>query len=281
MDKYYIGILPELNFRFLVTNCSNTIQEIIDKQGLKYSSADVVAKTTLGAFFLAAMVKDDANVSIQLEGNGEVERVLAYSDKYGKLRAVAHKKEVVASMSDPTLGIGTGVIKVNRWRGSIHDRQSLTELVDDSFENNLLQYIYQSEQVPSYLHTYLGNQDSKALVGGFIFQALPEATVEEKKLMQEKIQVFFAGIDDFFRGDLQETFSKLPDLLATELQVLQEGTPEYNCVCDMEKIKRIVRSMGREEADSIIQDVGKVELTCEFCVKKFSLDAEEVHLLFI
>lgn len=281
MDKYFIGLLPDVHFRFLMADCSSVIAEIIEKQGLQFNSADLVAKTTMGAFFLAAMVKGDANVSLQLEGQGEIQRVLAYSDKYGKMRASALNKQVLSRKDDVTLGIGRGVFKVNRWRGSIHDRQSLTELAQESFEENLLQYIHNSEQVPSFLHINLGNHQKKPLVGGFIFQALPGANKEHIKQMQQMSKLIFEKMDSFLKEGYETSLAKLNQIIPTTIQVLHNGTPGYHCTCSMDKIKQVVKTMGKEEAQAIIRDVGKIELTCEFCVKKYCLDAEEVNLLFM
>jgi molecular chaperone Hsp33 len=39
--------------------------------------------------------------------------------------------------------------------------------------------------------------------------------------------------------------------------------------------------MGKEESFSILEEQGKIEITCEFCNEIYELDSEEVHLLFI
>ena len=40
-------------------------------------------------------------------------------------------------------------------------------------------------------------------------------------------------------------------------------------------------SIGQEEAYSIVEERGNIEMICEFCREKYVLDAEEVRLLFI
>ena len=49
----------------------------------------------------------------------------------------------------------------------------------------------------------------------------------------------------------------------------------------LEKIKSVIVSLGQEEAYSILEERGSIEMICEFCREKYTLDAEEVRLLFI
>ena len=80
-DSYLVGILPEYNFRFLLADCSNSVREVIQRHEMENSSATLVGKTMIAAFFLAGLVKEETMISIQLEGEGDVERVMAYSER--------------------------------------------------------------------------------------------------------------------------------------------------------------------------------------------------------
>ena len=51
-------------------------------------------------------------------------------------------------------------------------------------------------------------------------------------------------------------------------EVASEGTPSYG-PCDVAELRvrmmRALASMGKDEIQSIIEEQGKVEVTCEFC----------------
>ncbi|NBU99273.1 MAG: hypothetical protein EBS19_13860, partial [Spirochaetia bacterium] len=96
IDSYKIGLWEEYNFRFLLADCTVTFQEVVRRQKLKYSSATLVAKTMLGAFFLAGMVKEETIVGIQLEGDGPIERVMGYSDRIGRMRGLARYPDILS-----------------------------------------------------------------------------------------------------------------------------------------------------------------------------------------
>ena len=116
-DSYLVGILPEYNFRFLLADCSNSVREVIQRHEMENSSATLVGKTMIAAFFLAGLVKEETMISIQLEGEGDVERVMAYSDRMGRMRGMAKHNSIQADPSDTTLGIGKGIFRVTRWGG--------------------------------------------------------------------------------------------------------------------------------------------------------------------
>ncbi|MCB1160494.1 MAG: Hsp33 family molecular chaperone HslO [Leptospiraceae bacterium] len=281
-DRYSIGLIPDLSFRYLLTDCSFTITEILNLQKAENSSADLLAKAILGSFFISGLVKDETTVSIQLEGRGEIERVLAYSSRKGELRGLVKNPKVVGKIDDKTLGIGSGVFRISRWIGPKLIHQSLTEMGEESFEDNLHSYIYSSEQVSSYLSIYLNNKEKRPYACGIIFQALPEASTENKQALHNAIQILRESMDEvFLNKHLEESKKHIEEKLGFGLKELETGHPIRVCTCGIEKTRVVVKSLGKEEALSILQEQGKVELSCEFCFSKYSLDAEEVNLLFM
>ena len=275
MDIYYIGIWEEFNFRFLLVDCTQTVREVFRRHELKNHSADLVAKAMVGAFFLAGMVKEETTVGIQLEGEGPIERVMAYSDRYGKMRAMA-KHTQVYSPNDPTLGIGTGYFKVTRWGGIKKIHYSATKLFPVSFELNLLRHITDSDQLLSFLAIYTCDNTR-----GMFFQELPDTTYEMMKSLEKKISQIHQDNSTLFEGKLEDIIARLENLLNSKLTILEKGNPEFYCGCSLEKIKQVVIALGKEEALSILQERGQIQIICEFCKQEYNLDPEEVNLLFL
>src|SRR4029453_17874620 len=56
--------------------------------------------------------------------------------------------------------------------------------------------------------------------------------------------------------------------------------PRFACTCSRERIGRMLVSLGQEEVDSIIHDLGTVHVTCDFCSREYSFDAVDVAQLF-
>lgn len=57
--------------------------------------------------------------------------------------------------------------------------------------------------------------------------------------------------------------------------------PRFACTCSRERVRGMLRSLGREECDSLVAERGQVEVGCEFCGQPYRFDAVDVGELFI
>jgi molecular chaperone Hsp33 len=57
-------------------------------------------------------------------------------------------------------------------------------------------------------------------------------------------------------------------------------TPHFACTCSRERVANMIRSLGREEADSIISERGEIEVSCDFCGKQYRFDSVDSAQLF-
>ena len=80
-----------------------------------------------------------------------------------------------------------------------------------------------------------------------------------------------AGLDPL--GLLREVLGEF------ELEVLETAPIEYRCYCTRERVGRALISLGTDELDSLIQEQGGAELTCQFCDKIYRFDADELARL--
>ncbi|MBQ0930719.1 Hsp33 family molecular chaperone HslO [Ideonella alba] len=101
---------------------------------------------------------------------------------------------------------------------------------------------------------------------------------------------------------LSEAFNRIAHLSATltaeELLTLEADTilrrlfweetvrrfeplaPRFACSCSPERVRGMLSSLGREEADSIIAERGEIEVGCDFCGRHYRFDAVDVGELF-
>ena len=59
-----------------------------------------------------------------------------------------------------------------------------------------------------------------------------------------------------------------------------EHGPRFECRCSRERVGAMLRSLGRDEIDSIVAERGDVEIGCDFCGLKYRYDAVDVGELF-
>ena len=64
-----------------------------------------------------------------------------------------------------------------------------------------------------------------------------------------------------------------------EVEVLEKRPIEYRCYCDRERVTRALISMGRGEMESLIEEQGEAELTCQFCDAVYHYSKEELEAI--
>jgi molecular chaperone Hsp33 len=64
------------------------------------------------------------------------------------------------------------------------------------------------------------------------------------------------------------------------LRVFAPQQPRFACTCSRERVGSMLRSLGRDESDSLIEERGLVEVGCEFCGVQYRFDAVDVGELF-
>jgi len=55
----------------------------------------------------------------------------------------------------------------------------------------------------------------------------------------------------------------------------------FECTCSREKVGGMLKMLGREEVDSVIEERGHVEIHCEFCNQRYEFDPVDVAQLFV
>jgi len=64
------------------------------------------------------------------------------------------------------------------------------------------------------------------------------------------------------------------------LRVFEPQHPRFACTCSRERVQGMLRGLGREESDSLIEERGLVEVGCEFCGLQYRFDAIDVGEMF-
>jgi len=251
----------------------------------------LLGQMTAAAALLAANIKFNGALTLQIHGDGPVRLLVVECQPDFKLRATAKLLEGANIAADASL---TDLVNVGgRGRCAItldpRDRlpgqqpyQGVVPLEGDSIATALESYMRQSEQ----LDTRLWLAASGESAAGVLLQKLPReggtagtgGTVDDDAW--PRATTLAATLT---RGEL---LSVPADTLVhrlfwdEELQHAPAAMPQFSCSCSRERIGRMLRSMGRDEIDSILAERGAVEVTCDFCNARQVFDAVDVGQLF-
>jgi molecular chaperone Hsp33 len=64
------------------------------------------------------------------------------------------------------------------------------------------------------------------------------------------------------------------------MRVFRQHAVQYHCPYDEEKVKDMLRSLGRAEVESILAEQGEVVIRNEMCNHEYRFDAGAIERLF-
>ena len=68
-------------------------------------------------------------------------------------------------------------------------------------------------------------------------------------------------------------------LLRFEPQQGEQG-PRFACTCSRERVGRMLHSLGREEAESLLAEQGQIDVACEYCGQQYRFDPVDAAQIF-
>jgi len=248
---------------------------------------------------MQANIKFNGALILQIFGDGPVKLAVAEVQPELSFRTTA---KVVGSVADDALleamvnvqGQGRCAITLDPkdrlpgqqpYQGvvSLHgDQREPLQQISQVLEH----YMLQSEQ----LDTRLVLAASDEVAAGLLIQRLP---VEGEGNLGRKNEDDIGLSEAFNRISLLAATLTSEELLTLEpkqilhrlfweetLRLFEPERPRFACTCSAERVRNMLRGLGREESDSLIAERGQVEVGCEFCGLQYRFDAVDVGEIF-
>jgi molecular chaperone Hsp33 len=248
----------------------------------------LLGQMTAAAALLASNIKFAGALIMQIHGDGPVSLLVVECQPDLRLRATAKLR--AGATIDPNAGMRELVNVSGQGRCAITldptDRlpgqqpyQGIVSLRGESIAHALENYMRQSEQLESRLWLAADARCS----AGVLLQKLPQdggrATAADSDAWERTTTLAATLTAD-------ELLSLAPDTVTRRL-FWQERldhyrplVPRFECRCSRDRIGKMLLSLGRAEVDSIVAELGRVEVTCDFCNARQSFDSIDVAQLF-
>jgi len=253
-------------------------------QELPPAARDLLGQALAATALLAGSLKFTGTLTLQLRGSqGAVSLLIAQATSELTLRGVAHLAEGKPVTPDFPALVGGGqlVITVEQAEGA-QNWQGIVPLDGANLSSCLERYFEVSEQLP----TRVVLAADERCAAGLLLQKLPAPRGQGEAadaLVQELWEETGAFLATLGPAELLETAPEvlLRRLFAEhDLRLFEPEVLRFACRCSRERVGTMLRSLGREEIDSILAEQGAVTVTCEFCQRPYSFDAVEALALF-
>lgn len=300
-----------LDLRGRTVRLGATLDAVLAHHDYPSAVKRVVGEAVTLAVLLGSSLKFEGRFILQTQTDGPVDMVVADFVTPDKIRAYARfDKDALAeaerrNATSPAALLGRGHLAMTIDQGLSANRyQGVVALDGTGLESAAHEYFAQSEQIPTRVRLAVGEelraggQASSWRAGGLLAQFLPsdpsrarmadlppgdapEGTaprdMEEDDAWVEA-RSLVGTLEDVELVDRDLSSERLLFRLFHErgVRVFDTLAIGAHCSCSRERVAGVLASFSEDERRHMIQEDGKVGVTCEFCGRTYGFSAEEV-----
>lgn len=282
MNDYLLrGIAFDNQVRVFACYTTNTLNHIGQKLGYYPSALDAVGRVLSVGVMMGSMLKLEETLTIKVEGNGPIGRIMVDADAHGNVRAYAANPHCHFEYNDYRLNaqatIGNeGIINVIKDLKLKEPFIGTTPIISGGIAEDFAYYFSVSEQVPTAISLgVLVDVDNTAKVaGGFIIQLLPNTSEEVITKLENKLKVLPSMSELLASG---YTLEQILDNIAEDVHILDKMPVTFKCNCSKDRFERGIMSLGKTEIQEIIDQDGEADTVCHFCNEHYHFSKEELE----
>jgi molecular chaperone Hsp33 len=271
-----------LDIRGAVVHLGDSWQQMQVDRNYEPTVAQLLGETAAVTALIAGQLKQPGRLTLQLRGNGPIQLLVMDCNEKLQMRGMARSNPVVLPAPVPTLlGADQGgqLMMSLDMPDARQPYQSFVPMVGDSIAAIFEHYLEQSEQQPSRLFATAG---PKAAVCLFL-QKMPEADKHDQDGWQRISQLASTvKTAELLELDAETLLSRLfhEEIERAGIRIYDPQVVTYHCPEDREKISDMIRSLGREDAETILAEHGEILIRDDICNRDYRFSPQDVTLLF-
>ena len=264
---------------------------LIEHRDYPAAIREALGEAVAASLLLAATIKFEGVLSLQLQGDGAVHLLLAQCTSGLGVRGLARFRDAAAVEAGATMDaapiadlIGAGNLTVTLETDDGAQRyQGIVPIVGQRLADSLQVYFENSEQLPTRLWLHADAQGAS----GMLLQKLPGEDLPGTAAIA-------AAVDDAWRRVqlIGETLTAEELRALSDAEILRrlfneddlrlfDPAPVYfRCRCSRERVGSMLQSLGEAESRSVLAERGQVEVHCDFCNRGYVFDAVDIEQLF-
>ena len=248
---------------------------------------DTLGQAVVASLLLAATLKFDGVLSLQLQGDGPVHLLLAQCTSGLGVRGLARFREEklkeVVGFQDL---FGRGNLTVTLETDDAAQRyQGVVSIAGDQLSQVIQVYFENSEQLPTRLWLHADARGAS----GMLLQRLPagggasgaaQADPEAVDDTWTRLQLIADTLTPEEMHSLadEEILHRL--FHEDDVRLFEPAPVYFRCRCSRERVAGMLHSLGAAEIESVLAERGEVEVHCDFCNRAYLFDAVDVAQIF-
>jgi len=283
-DSLQRFLFEQSNVRGELVHLDDAWREVLKRHDYPPALRAVMGELMAGAVLLAATLKLKGSLILQIQGQGPVTLLVVECDGEMNVRATAKwQGELEGIGFAQMVGDGRFVITLDPRDGG-QTYQGIVEVDGDSVAEVLQNYMLRSEQLATRLWLAADEQGA----AGMLLQKMPgdggHAITEQDDGQDEDMWQRVTMLTDTLQ---REELHGLPaEVLIRRLfgeedvRLFDTQHVAFRCSCSRERVARMLKMLGRDEVQSVLDEQGRAEVICEFCNRHYHFDKVDAEQVF-
>ncbi len=287
-DTLHPFLLEQSSLRGRMVRLDNSLKTILTQHAYPAAISHVMAETVTMTTLLAGMLKFEGILTLQITGKGALTALVADITHHGHVRAYAkwNETELAANDTDTTFKqlVGeNGMMVLTIDQSATKERyQGMVSLEGDTITDWMCHYFKQSEQIKTGFKMAVTQSGNSYQSAAIMMQAIPHETaggqksnINEDDWRRSMLLLDTAKDDELISDDLDINDVLFRLFNEDGVRVFDTLAIKHQCRCSDDKVKMILKSLSKEELESINQD-GLLETTCQFCSKRYHFNVNDI-----
>lgn len=264
---------------------TNLVTEMSARQQTDLTATVAFGRLLTGGALLGCLLKGKQRLALMIEGNGPLGKLTVETDADGKIRGTLQNPIAGLSPKDNRFDVSgaigrAGFLHVWKDLGLKKPYQSMVQLQSSEVAEDLAWYLTSSEQVPSSvsLGVELDAAGLVAAAGGLMIQSLPPGDEAQVEQVIGRLQQL-PPITSLLRQQVTPAEILARVLGGLEFAVQAEVPLRFDCPCNRDQIEAMLRSLGRDELQRLIEEQDEAEVVCEYCRESYLFSRGQLRQL--
>lgn len=273
-DSLQRFLIEHTNVRGEWVHLDATWQAVLERGDYPPVVRETLGEALAAVALLAATIKFKGSLILQVSGDGPIGMLVVQATSGHTLRGLAHwNGEVPAGDLVSRFGNGRIVITIDPGEG-MERYQGVVELAGASLAESLRDYFERSEQLPTQL--WLAADGTSA--AGLLLQRMPGHDVDSDAWNRTVTLAETVTREELLTLNARQVLHRLYH--EEDVRLFERDPVSFRCGCSRERVAEMILGLGPDEARSILEDEGQVDVTCEFCNARYHFDAVDIEQIF-
>ena len=269
-------LFDDLDIRGAIVRLDSVWQQLLAGRDYPPPVLELLGPLVATSVLLADNLKQPGRITLQLRGEGPSSLLLVDCNEELNLRGMARYAEDIESKAPAEL-LGRGQILLSLDRASLREpQQSFVPLEGESIASIFEHYLAQSEQLTSRFFLAV----SPTAVAGLFLQKMPESAALHDSDAWTRIEALAATTtsDELLTLPAQTLLTRL--FHQEPIRLFEAQPVTHNYPYDWEKVRNMLRTLGREEVYSNLQERGAILICDELSNHEYRFDKAAIDELF-